>query len=62
MNTYIVIYGNPAEGFDFCGPFTSFEEAEKWARSVDGVLYHTYQGDNWYITTLIDPSISRGVV
>jgi hypothetical protein len=52
---YIVVYGNPAEGFDFCGPFASFEEAEGWARKVDGIKYNTEQGDNWYITTLTAP-------
>lgn len=52
---YIVIYGNPAEGFDFCGLFGSFKAAEEWARNMDGIKYNTEQGDNWYITILIQP-------
>jgi hypothetical protein len=53
--TYIVIYGNPAEGFDFRGPFITFEAAEEWARKVDGIEYDTENGDNWYIAQLQKP-------
>lgn len=45
---YIVIYGNPADGFTYSGPFINHEKAEKWAVSND-------MGDTWWIASLESP-------
>jgi hypothetical protein len=31
---YIVIQGDPLEGFTFTGPFTSRDEADKWMDAI----------------------------
>lgn len=47
-NSYIVIYGNPCDGYSFFGPF---------ATEVDAVEYAESLGDyeSWHIGTLTKP-------
>ncbi len=48
----IICCGNPLEGFEFCGPFTSDAEAVTWAER--------HCTDTWWIADL-DPPIERPV-
>lgn len=46
ISIYIVIIGTPIEGFEFFGPFPSFEEAQDWAYSRE-----TLEAD-WWISSV----------
>ena len=48
---FIVIYGNPIDGFAHVGPFNSRDEAVLYAES------EPYNG-NWFITMLDAPAIA----
>lgn len=49
MNALIVIYGNPVDGFTYCGPFQLREDAFAWADSNITTEY------DWWITDLKEP-------
>ena len=44
---FIVVVGNPAQGFTTYGPFSSAEEATNWAEQITD--------DTWWVDTLIPP-------
>ena len=45
MIQYIVITGNPVDGFTYTGPFDTFDEAHCWATEFQ-------TGDDWWIARL----------
>lgn len=47
MDKHIIVSGNPADGFDFFGPFTDASEANEWA---DGAP--VLQGEAWWCVKL----------
>ena len=47
---YIVIYGDPVDGFTFVGPFDDRDEAVRYAE-FDGE-----QGRDWRIAELVQPA------
>lgn len=46
MNNWIVIYGNPNNGFSYCGPFSTPQDANDWADNNVATEY------DWWITPL----------
>lgn len=49
MNNWIVIYGNPNNGFSYCGPFSTPQDANDWADDNVATEY------DWWITPLANP-------
>jgi hypothetical protein len=49
MDALIVIYGNPVDGFRYCGPFQLREDALAWA---DHNITTEY---DWWVTNLQQP-------
>jgi hypothetical protein len=45
---FIVVVGNPAQGFTTYGPFSSGDEATAWAEQITD--------DTWWVDTLIPPT------
>ena len=43
---WVVILGNPVDGFNIVGPFKNHMDAMTWAEAICG---------DWWITTLEDP-------
>lgn len=43
--SYIVVSGNPCDGFDFTGPFASAELANEWAEDV-------LKRETWWVAEL----------
>lgn len=49
MEALIVIYGNPVEGFNYCGPFHLRGDALAWADDNVSTEY------DWWVTNLQTP-------
>lgn len=47
MEQWVVVLGNPVDGFNFVGPFADFEAASDRADAEDN--------SDWWITKLIPP-------
>jgi hypothetical protein len=46
---FIVLAGNPFDGFSYYGTFESFEEAQEWADSTIGF------NSEWWVAKLDNP-------
>ena len=46
MKKFILIYGDPPDGFNFIGPFDSHDDALRYAERYSS---------NWWIAALEDP-------
>lgn len=46
---WIVISGNPKDGFEYTGPFKTHDEANRWA---DMYVAREY---DWWVTNLLEP-------
>ncbi|QWY83553.1 hypothetical protein [Rhizobium phage RHph_X2_28B] len=49
-NKYIIISGNPVDGFTFIGPFDSADEATQYTESNSKDLY------DWWLAPLTEPT------
>jgi hypothetical protein len=49
MEALIVIYGNPVDGFSYCGPFQLRGDALAWADDNVSTEY------DWWVTNLQQP-------
>ena len=52
MKHWIIICGNPTDGFEYIGPFSSFEDAHKEVNEDGNIDDH-----EWWITELTAPEI-----
>lgn len=50
---FILIYGNPGDGFNYRGPFNSMEEAVEYAE-----LHDDYD-ETWWISSIESPVSSK---
>lgn len=50
MEKYIVIMGNPVDGFDYIGPFNSFDEADEY-------VANERNPENFWIAQLATPEV-----
>lgn len=50
---WIVIYGNPQNGFDYTGPFENPAEANDWADE------HVAREYDWWVAPLQEPTWAR---
>ena len=48
---YLIIIGNPVQGFDIFGPFDDVDQAITWGEDL-------VQGD-WWLTELVSPADYR---
>ena len=48
MNKYIIVYGNPIDGFNFRGPFDTHADAVTYGEHVE-------DDEIWWITELNPP-------
>jgi hypothetical protein len=47
-NQYVVVAGNPEDGFSYIGPFADPREAAAWAEGV-------CDEDDWWVSDLLHP-------
>ncbi len=45
---FLLVVGDPVDGFDYVGPFDSSEQAQEWAQEFT-------DGDSWWVVELQSP-------
>ena len=53
-NQFLIILGNPVDGYNYVGPFASSDEANDWGERNEA-KYET----EWWITCLVTPLALR---
>lgn len=49
---YIITFGNPVDGFNYCGPFDTADDAVQYANTFD-------DDGPWWVVELTPPDLTR---